>query len=69
MHQHGDAHRVATAAAGRPSTPWRVAIVGAGRLGQYYCDAFTTFPDCELVAVVEPNAERGSAVCERFPVR
>ena len=33
--------------------PWRVAVVGGGRLGQYYAEAFCAFADTELVAVVE----------------
>ena len=35
---------------------------------QYYADAFRTFPDTELVALVEPNPQRGSAVCEKFGI-
>jgi len=30
----------------------RVAVVGGGRLGQYYAEAFSVFPDTELVALV-----------------
>jgi predicted dehydrogenase len=46
--------------------PWRVAVIGAGRMGQSYLQAFQVYPDCELVALVDNNAERGSAACERF---
>ena len=46
---------------------WKVALVGGGRLGQYYAEAFTTFADTSLVAVVEPNYERAQAVVEKFP--
>jgi len=37
---------------------WRVALVGAGRLGQQYIQTYATFDDCEMVALVEPNASR-----------
>jgi predicted dehydrogenase len=47
---------------------WRVVLVGGGRLGQYYADAFCTFADCAVVALVEPNAERGAAVCRKFDI-
>jgi hypothetical protein len=40
-----------TAAAGAGGL-WRVAVVGGGRLGQYYAEAFCAFADTELVAVV-----------------
>jgi predicted dehydrogenase len=46
----------------------RVAIVGAGRLGQYYAEAYGTFKDTTVVAVVEPNAERALAVCQKFGI-
>jgi predicted dehydrogenase len=37
-------------------------------LGQYYADAFKTFPDTEVVALMEPNSERGAAVCDKFGI-
>jgi hypothetical protein len=43
---------------------WRVAIVGGGRMGQHYMETYNAFADCRLVAVVDPNAERGRAVCK-----
>ena len=43
---------------------WRVAIVGGGRMGQYYMETYNAFPGCKLVAVVDPNADRGRAVCQ-----
>ena len=48
--------------------PYRVALVGAGRMGQGYLDVYTGFANCELVALVEPNAERAAAVAQRFGV-
>lgn len=47
---------------------WRCALVGGGRLGQYYADAYRTFDDTELVALMEPNAERGAAVAKKFGI-
>ena len=47
---------------------WRCALVGGGRLGQYYADAYRTFEDTELVGLMEPNTERGNAVCEKFGI-
>lgn len=43
--------------------PYRVALVGAGRMGQGYLDVYTGFANCELVALVEPNAERAAGCC------
>ena len=51
-----------------PPHTWQVLLVGGGRLGQYYADAFRTFPDCTVVALVEPNLERGAAVCQKFGI-
>ena len=47
---------------------YRVAIIGCGRMGQIYADAYTTYPDTEIVAIVESNAERRKIVGERFGV-
>ena len=46
----------------------RVAIIGCGRLGQAYADAYTTHPDTEIVAIAEHNPDRLRAVGERFGV-
>ncbi len=46
----------------------RVAIIGCGRLGQVYAEAYTTYPDCEIVAIAEYNPERRKTVGERFAV-
>ncbi len=40
----------------------RVAIVGAGRRGIVHGRAAATFPDCEVVAVVDPDAARAQAL-------
>ena len=46
----------------------RVAIIGCGRMGQGYADAYTTYPDTEIVAIAEYNPERRKAVGERYGV-
>ena len=46
----------------------QVAIIGCGRMGQIYADAYTTYPDTEVVAIVESNADRRAVVGERFGV-
>ena len=47
----------------------RVAVVGCGRMGQIYAEAYSTFPDTELVAIAEQNTERREIVGERFGVK
>ena len=47
----------------------KVAIIGCGRLGQHYATAYSTYPDTEIVAIAEFNAERRKAVGERFGVK
>ena len=37
----------------------RVAIIGCGRMGQYYADVYRALPDAELVAM--PNGTRSGA--------
>jgi predicted dehydrogenase len=46
----------------------RVAIVGCGRLGQNYAEAYSSYPDTEIAAIVESNPERLEAVGKRFGV-
>ena len=50
------------------SAKHRVAIIGCGRLGQKYADAYSTYPDTEIVAIAEYNDERRQAVGERFGI-
>ena len=47
----------------------RVAIIGCGRMGQYYADVYRALPDAELVAIAEWNPERRKVVGERFGVK
>ena len=50
-------------------TKHRVAIIGCGNLGQYYAEAYLTYPDTEIVAIAEYNEERRYVVGERFGVK
>ena len=47
----------------------RVAIIGCGRLGQYYAEVYKILPDTEIVAIAEWNPERRRVVGERFGVK
>jgi predicted dehydrogenase len=47
----------------------RVAIVGCGNMGQIYADAYSTYPDTEIVAIAEHNPERLRAVGEKYGVK
>ena len=49
-------------------TKFRVAIIGCGRMGQIYADAYSTYPDTEIAAIAEYNPERRKAVGERHGV-
>ncbi len=44
---------------------YRVAIIGCGRMGQYYADVYKVLPDTEIVAIAEWNPERRRVVGER----
>ncbi|MSO23185.1 MAG: hypothetical protein EXQ58_08035, partial [Acidobacteria bacterium] len=44
---------------------YRVAIIGCGRMGQYYADVYKALPDTEIVAIAEWNDERRKVVGER----
>jgi len=46
----------------------RVAIIGCGRMGQYYADVYSRRPDTKIVAIAEYNDDRRKAVGERFGV-
>ena len=47
---------------------YRVAIIGCGRMGQNYAQAYTTYPDTEIVAIADANAQRREALGTRFGV-
>ena len=46
-----------------------MAIIGCGRLGQYYAEVYSTYPDTEIVAIAEYNEERRKVIGERFGVK
>ena len=46
----------------------RVAVIGCGRMGQIYAEAYSTYPDTEIVAIAEHNPDRLQVVGERFGV-
>lgn len=48
---------------------YRVGIVGCGRLGQQYAEAYSVFPDTEIAAIAEFNNERRQVVGNRFGVK
>ena len=47
---------------------YRVAIIGCGRMGQHYAQAYSTFPDTQLIAIADINPDRRKIVGERFGV-
>ena len=47
----------------------KVAIIGCGRLGQYYAEAYSTYPDTEIVAIAEHNPERREQAGKQFNVK
>ena len=49
-------------------TKHRVAIIGCGRMGQNYAEAYTSYPDTEIVAIADANAERRDVLGTRFGV-
>ena len=48
---------------------YRVAIIGCGRMGQYFAEVYRALPDTELVAIAEWNPERRAVVGKRFGVK
>jgi predicted dehydrogenase len=42
--------------------PVRVAVLGAGYLGRFHAQKYAQLPGCELVAVVDTDADRAAAV-------
>ena len=49
-------------------TKYRVAIIGCGRMGQNYAKAYTTYPDTQIIAIVDANAQRREVLSTRFGV-
>jgi predicted dehydrogenase len=44
----------------------RVAVVGAGFMGSMHASIFSRAPNCELVAIVDPNVELAKALASRL---
>ena len=49
-------------------TKYRVAIIGCGRMGQHYAEAYTTYPDTEIISIADANTERRVVLGARFGV-
>jgi predicted dehydrogenase len=47
----------------------RVGIIGCGRMGQYFTEAYRRLPDTEVSAIAEWNDDRRKAVGQRFGVK
>jgi len=48
------------------STPLRAAVIGAGRMGRHHARLYSTMPQTELIAVVDQDAARATAVTKEF---
>ncbi|MBL0210556.1 MAG: Gfo/Idh/MocA family oxidoreductase [Holophagaceae bacterium] len=48
---------------------FRVAVVGVGHLGQHHARIASSSETVDLVAVVDPSAERGKEIAEKFHTR
>jgi len=46
------------------SKPLRTAVVGVGHLGKFHAEKYAAHPDCELVAVVDRDAETARRIAE-----
>ena len=43
----------------------KCAVIGTGYLGKFHAEKYASLPDCELVAVVDINAEAANAVAQK----
>lgn len=50
-------------------TRLRIAVVGVGHLGQHHARILSTFPDIDLVGVVDPNPQQAAAVAQKCGTR
>ena len=48
---------------------YRVAVIGCGMMGVHYVEAYSTFPDTDVVAIADTNPERRKAIGARFGVK
>ena len=49
--------------------PLRTAVVGTGYLGRFHAQKYAALPDCELVAVCDPDGARGAAIADEVGTR
>lgn len=47
----------------------KCAVIGAGYLGKFHAEKYASLKDCELVAVVDINAEAAQLVAEKYGAR
>jgi len=47
----------------------KCAVVGVGYLGKFHAQKYAALPDCELVAVVDSNADNAQAIAEQHHTR
>jgi predicted dehydrogenase len=52
----------------RRKSHFKVAVIGAGAIGQDHVSSFKLHPDVEVVAVADVSAERGRETAERFGI-
>ncbi|MDD5229551.1 MAG: Gfo/Idh/MocA family oxidoreductase, partial [Methylococcales bacterium] len=43
----------------------KCAVIGTGYLGKFHAEKYANLPDCELVAVVDINAETAQTIAEK----
>ena len=43
----------------------RAAVIGTGHLGTFHAEKYAAIEDCELVAVVDSDADRARALADR----
>ena len=43
----------------------KCAVIGTGYLGKFHAEKYANLPECELVAVVDINAETAQAIAEK----
>ncbi len=49
--------------------PLKVAVVGAGHLGSYHAEKFFKISNAELVAICDPDVDKGKALAEKYQCR
>ncbi len=47
----------------------KTAVIGVGYLGKFHADKYAALPNCELVAVVDANAETANAIASKHGVQ